>query len=110
MESEKIQEIAFNIILYSGNARSLTHEAFNAMAEGNYTEADEKLKEANDALNQAHNSQTGLLQEYASGEKIEMEVILVHAQDHLMTTMTLMEMATELKRVYQKLEQLEQKG
>lgn len=110
MESEKIQEIAFNIILHSGNARTLTHEAFTLMSEDRYDDADSKLKAANDALNQAHNAQTDLLQQYASGEKIEMEVILVHAQDHLMTTMTLMEMASELKRVYERLDQLEQKG
>ncbi|MDO4670452.1 MAG: PTS cellobiose transporter subunit IIA [Aerococcus sp.] len=110
MESEKIQEIAFTIILHSGNARTLTHEAFTMMSDGDYEGADAKLKEANDALNQAHNAQTDLLQQYASGEEITMEVILVHAQDHLMTTMTLMEMATELKRLYQKVDHLEQKG
>ena len=30
-----------------------------------------------------------LLQDYASGVEIKIEIIMVHAQDHLMTTMTL---------------------
>ena len=31
-----------------------------------------------------------------------MEIIMVHAQDHLMTTMTLLEVAQEMNYLYQK--------
>ena len=43
-----------------------------------------------------------LLQKYASGESINMEIIMVHAQDHLMTTMTLKEVASEMLHLYKK--------
>lgn len=85
MDSEKLQEAAFEIILSSGDARTLVHEGFKSMREGNYEEAEVHLNEANDSLVKAHKAQTELLQQYASGEKIEMEIIMVHAQDHLMT-------------------------
>ena len=52
-----------------------------------------KLEDANNELIEAHKSQTSLLQNYANGQEIIMEIIMVHAQDHLMTTMTLREMA-----------------
>lgn len=100
MTKEDLQVIAFEIILHSGDARSIVHEGFQLMREGKYDEAESKMEEANKKLLEAHKSQTSLLQGYASGEEVVMEVIMVHAQDHLMTTMTLREMAIELLAMY----------
>lgn len=72
------------------------------MRENNYEEAEQLLDEANQEITLAHQSQTDLLQKYASGESINMEIIMVHAQDHLMTTMTLKEVAIEMLHLYQK--------
>ena len=63
MNSEELQVAAFEIILNSGNARSIVHEAFDAMRDGDYALAEEKLKESNDELLKAHQSQTHLLQD-----------------------------------------------
>lgn len=98
--NEEAQIVAFDIILHSGLARTTIHEAFKLMRENKNSEAELKLKEANEELLQAHKSQTELLQEFARGTKIEMEIIMVHAQDHLMTTMTLHEIASEMKHLY----------
>lgn len=103
MNSEELQVAAFEIILNSGNARSIVHEAFDAMREGNYALAEEKLKESNDELLKAHQSQTHLLQEYAGGKEFNVEIIMVHAQDHLMTTMTLREVGLEMLELYKKI-------
>ena len=86
MNTEELQVAAFEIILNSGNARSIVHEAFDAMREKNYILAEQKLQEANDELLKAHQAQTDLLQEYASGTEIKIEIIMVHAQDHYMTS------------------------
>ncbi|KAA9297508.1 MULTISPECIES: PTS cellobiose transporter subunit IIA [Aerococcus] len=102
MDKDKITEVAFQIILHSGDARALVHEALDAMYDSNFEDAKQKLEDATDNLNKAHNAQTELLQQYASGEDVKMEVILVHAQDHLMTTMTLQEMANEFLRMYER--------
>lgn len=102
MTKDDLQVVAFEIILHSGDARSIVHEGFQLMREGKYDEAETKLEEANQKLLEAHKSQTSLLQSYASGEEVIMEVIMVHAQDHLMTTMTLREMAVELLVMYKK--------
>ncbi|MGO3733353.1 MAG: PTS cellobiose transporter subunit IIA [Vagococcus sp.] len=102
MESEVIQVVSFEIILHSGNARTLIHEAFSAMRLKEFDKADAKLEHANDELLKAHQTQTELLKEYASGKKIEMEIIMVHAQDHLMTTMTLLELAKEMEFLHKK--------
>ncbi|MGY3771715.1 PTS cellobiose transporter subunit IIA [Tetragenococcus solitarius] len=102
MESEKLQEIAFEIILSSGNARTLIHESFPLMRSGKFDEGKAKLDEANESLKEAHKAQTDLLQDYANGETVVMEVIMVHAQDHLMTTMTLREVALEMLELYKR--------
>ncbi|WP_323703156.1 PTS cellobiose transporter subunit IIA [Mammaliicoccus sp. Dog046] len=102
MEQENIQVVSFEIILHSGTARTSIHDAFKCMREDNYVEAEQLLNEANQEITLAHQAQTDLLQKYASGETIDMEIIMVHAQDHLMTTMTLKEVAIEMLHLYQK--------
>lgn len=102
MNTEELQLAAFEIILNSGNARSIVHKAFEDMREGNYEAAAEKLAAANEDLLKAHQAQTHLLQEYAGGTEIKIEIIMVHAQDHLMTTMTLREVALEMLELYKK--------
>ncbi|MDU5510659.1 PTS cellobiose transporter subunit IIA [Enterococcus gilvus] len=101
MNSEELQVAAFEIILHSGNARTIIHDAFASMRKKEDEKAKKQLEEANEQLLMAHKAQTQLLKEYAGGKKIEMEIIMVHAQDHLMTTMTLLEVANEMRYLYQ---------
>ena len=103
MNEEELQVAAFEIILHSGTARSDIHEAFTLMRSGDYEQAGEKLENANTSLVEAHNAQTELLQQYASGIEIKIEIIMVHAQDHLMTTMTLLEITKEMLELYKKI-------
>ena len=102
MNQEELQVAAFEIILHSGNARSEIHEAYEKMREGSFDDAESKLNQSNEIILEAHHAQTKLLQEYASGVEIKIEIIMVHAQDHLMTTMTLLEVAKEMLALYKK--------
>lgn len=110
MTKEDLQVISFEIILHSGDARTMIHEGFALMREGKFSAAEEKLTAANNELLEAHKAQTRLLQDYANGEEIVMEVIVVHAEDHLMTTMALREMAVEMLQVYREISQLKELG
>ena len=102
MNQEELQVAAFEIILHSGSARTTVHEAFADMREGHYDEAAEKLEAANAELLEAHHAQTNLLQEYASGTEIKIEIIMVHAQDHLMTTLLLKDLMQYLIELYKR--------
>ncbi|MFD1362385.1 PTS cellobiose transporter subunit IIA [Lentibacillus salinarum] len=104
MEKEQVQNVAFEIILHSGSSRTMIHEAFKMMRESEFENAANKLEESNEELLLAHQTQTELLQQYSSGETVNTEIIMVHAQDHLMTTMTLREVALEMLYLYEKLE------
>ena len=110
MTRDDLQVVAFEINLHSGNARSTIHEGFDLMRKRNFKEAEKKLEDANNELIEAHKSQTSLLQNYANGQEIIMEIIMVHAQDHLMTTMTLSEMAIEFLEMYKQFDKLKKAG
>ena len=106
MNKENLLVVSFDIILHSGNAITMLLEAFELMHEGEFLEAEKKLDDANNELMEAHKAQTSLLQDYVNGEEIVMEVIIVHAEDHLMTTMVLREMAVEMLHVYREMSKL----
>lgn len=106
MTKDDLQEVAFEIILHSGDARTIVHEGLNLMNQGKFEEAEKKMEDANNKLLEAHKSQTKLLQDYANGDEITMEIIMVHAQDHLMTTMAIKEMAIEFLKMYKQIYEL----
>lgn len=103
MDESESQMVAFEIILHSGNARTAVHEAMDFMKEAKFDEAEAKLAEADEELTLAHKAQADMLHEFGQGTKIEVQIIMVHAQDHLMTTMTLKEVAVEMENIYKRL-------
>ena len=66
-----------------------------AAEKGDYDKADKLLKEADDCLLEAHKIQTSIIQAEARGERTEVSVLFVHAQDHLTTAMIFMNQAEE---------------
>ncbi|UOQ94542.1 PTS lactose/cellobiose transporter subunit IIA [Halobacillus shinanisalinarum] len=102
-ETINIEQVSFEIILHAGNARSSAMEALQVVKQGEYKQADNKMEEAESELHKAHQTQTSLLQKEASGERTTPSVLLVHAQDHLMTAMTLKDMAKEMIDLYKEI-------
>ncbi|RSL30741.1 PTS lactose/cellobiose transporter subunit IIA [Salibacterium salarium] len=97
---EKITEIAFQIILYAGNGKSSAMEAIQEAKSANFEKADEMIVEAGEELAKAHEFQTKLLQQEANGEEAPVNVMLIHSQDHLMTSMTVRDLAVEIIEIY----------
>ncbi|WP_252316110.1 PTS lactose/cellobiose transporter subunit IIA [Sinobaca sp. H24] len=97
---EQITEVAFQIILYAGNGKSSAMEAIQEAKEANFEEADRLIVEAGEELGKAHKYQTKLLQQEASGETSPVNVMLIHSQDHLMTSMTVRDLAVEIIEIY----------
>lgn len=93
-------EIIMGLIANGGNARSLAMKAMYAAKVGNFEEAQELLKASNESILQAHNMQTQLLTKEANGERSEVSLLMVHAQDHLMNAMTVKDLATEIVDIY----------
>jgi len=55
-------------------------------------------------LIEAHHAQTGLLTQEASGDPVELSLLMVHGQDHLMTSIAFKDLAREIIEVYERLE------
>ena len=88
-EQEKfMEENVFPIISLAGESKSLAYEALRLAKENKFDEAEEKMKEADSLLLKSHEFQTNLISREADGEKIEITMLFVHAQDHLMTAMS----------------------
>ena len=98
-----MEEIILNIIMHSGEARSYSMEALAIAKTGDFDKAKELIIRADEELGYAHNSQTSLIQGEAASGKIEISLLLVHAEDHLMTTMTFKDLAVELIEVHEKI-------
>ncbi|TDT51876.1 PTS lactose/cellobiose transporter subunit IIA [Fonticella tunisiensis] len=78
----------FEIISHGGNARAFAFDAIKAAQEGKIEEAEELLKQAQEELDIAHNTQTKLIQAEINGHNLQMNLLMVHAQDHLMTAIS----------------------
>lgn len=109
MTTEEVQMLSFQIILHAGNARSDVMEALHLAKKGQFEEAAEKIKSADESFTEAHHMQTNLLQDEANGKQTELSVILIHAQDHLMNALTVKDLAVEMIDMHQKLKSLEDK-
>ncbi|MCL1936746.1 MAG: PTS lactose/cellobiose transporter subunit IIA [Defluviitaleaceae bacterium] len=98
-----LEEIIMTIIVSSGSAKSFAMEAISLSKEGKIKEAREALQKADEELGMAHNIQTNLIQEAAQGKNVDINLFMVHAQDHLMTTITTKDLANEFIDLYEKL-------
>ena len=99
-----MEEIIMNLIVYSGEARSYAMEAMDLAKTGDIEGAKELIQKSSEQLGEAHHSQTNLIQNEAGGNKTELSLLLVHAQDHLMTTMILKDLANEIIDIHGKLQ------
>lgn len=96
-----LEEVVFQIILHGGNGKSSAMEAIAAAKQGDFSAARKKIQEAGEALNQAHHIQTSLIQSEIRGEKNEISLLMIHAQDHLMNAIMLKDLATEFVDLYE---------
>lgn len=101
MEIVSMDQTIMELVVNGGNARSKSMEAIKAAKGGDLELAKEKIKEANEALNKAHDFQTSLIQKEAAGKGIEISLLMVHAQDHLMNAMTVRDLAKEMISMYE---------
>ena len=99
---EQLEMTIMNIIINAGDCKNHAYMALGMVNEGKYEDAEKEMGLANDALAKAHDSQTEMIQKEASGDKIELSLLFVHAQDHLMTAISekiLIEQIIELRKV-----------
>ncbi|RQM68566.1 PTS N,N'-diacetylchitobiose transporter subunit IIA [Aeromonas enteropelogenes] len=99
-----LEEVVMGLIINSGQARSLAYTALKKAKEGDLAAAHQLMAQSREALNAAHLVQTQLIEGDQGEGKIPVTLVLVHAQDHLMTAMLARELISELIELHEKLQ------
>lgn len=96
MGKEEVQDIAFQIISHAGTAFSYFYEAVNLMMNNDKQKCEELIRLGNSKLTKAHKAQTNLIINETRGEVYDSSMIMIHAQDHLMTTIMYQRIAMQM--------------
>jgi len=91
-----LEEIVFTIISHAGTAKSMCFEALHLARKGEFEKAQELMDEAKKELNETHDIQNSMIHKEACGEKQEVSLLLIHAEDHLMNAMLAKDLIEEL--------------
>ncbi len=102
MNKDELMDVAIEIVAYAGDARTKFLEAMNEASKGNFDLAEKLVEEGNKCIINAHGSQTELIFKEANGENVEPNVIFIHAQDHLMTTLVLKDLVKHMIELYRR--------
>ncbi|RJT45141.1 PTS N,N'-diacetylchitobiose transporter subunit IIA [Rahnella woolbedingensis] len=102
-EMQDLEEVVMGLIINSGQARSLAYSALKKAKEGDFDQARAVMAQSRMALNEAHLIQTKLIEEDQGEGKTKVSLVLVHAQDHLMTSMLARELIAELIELHEKI-------
>lgn len=95
MDEEKYQP-AFEMILHAGTAKSCAIMAVEAARSFDFATSDSNLEEAGREMKAAHDAQLEMIQSEAQGNPVELNIILVHALDHLTMAIMAMDNAREM--------------
>lgn len=101
MSDEQLQVI-MGLIINAGDAKNDAKLALKAAKNKDFTEAEDRMKSANQDLVKAHNTQTNLLTNEASGATENVNLLTVHSQDHLMNAITYVELTQEMIEIYKR--------
>ncbi len=94
--------VGFEIVAYSGDARSTLLDLLKQVRSGNFANVETMLNDADQNLNLAHKAQTDILAQEAQGQDMDMGFIFIHGQDHLMTTILLRDLIVDMIELYKR--------
>lgn len=100
IDEKGLEFVAMTIIANAGDARSYAFQALQKARAKEFDEADELIKKSDKSAKLAHQAQTDVMVREANGEKLDLSVLFVHSQDHLMTSMLAVELIKELIMIY----------
>ncbi len=82
---ENMELTCFQIISNAGMAKSSFIAAIRSAQNGNYEEAEKQMKEGSDSLINGHAVHAGLIQNEAAGTPTQLSLLLIHAEDQMMS-------------------------
>lgn len=102
---EGMQEIAFRMIATIGEAKTKYILALRETKNGNDKElVNELLDEAAELTTKAHKEHYEVIQLEANGNSLPFSIMLMHAEDQLLTTETIKMLVNELIELYSRID------
>ena len=98
------EQTMMELLINAGEARSSAMMAIQCARKRDWTGADAALAASDTAAKAAHKIQTALIGADEGSGKLPVTLILVHAQDHLMTSMLARELVAELIELHEKMQ------
>lgn len=98
------ETFCLELIMHAGNGRADAFAALEAAKQGDFARAETLLATSEQELGAAHVVQTALLSGEAQGVGMTPSLLLVHAQDQLMTAISERGLIAELIAIYRRLE------
>lgn len=100
------ETIAMTLIAHAGDARTLAFQALHHAKRNDFESAKQFMEISKQAALKAHQAQTDLLVAEANGKTPEINVLLIHSQDHLMTSLLAQEMIEEMIEMIETFEKI----
>ena len=101
---EGLELTAFQIISAVGTARSSYIEAISEAKEGHYEQAEKLIEEGDKDFVEGHDAHAKLLEREANGETNIVSLLILHAEDQLMSAEAFKTIALEFIDVYKRLD------
>ena len=106
---EGLELTAFQIISAVGTAKSSYIESIGKAKAGDFDGAKKLIKEGDEMFVEGHNAHAGLLEKEANHEVGPLGLLMVHAEDQLMSAEAFKTIALEFIDSYERIEALEAK-
>lgn len=103
----ELELISFQIISAVGTAKSTFIEAMRLAEKNEFEAAEEKIKEGQSEFLEGHKAHASLIQKEAAGDNVNINMLLMHAEDQLMSAETIKIMAEEIIKLNKRIKTLE---
>ncbi|MGJ0637526.1 PTS lactose/cellobiose transporter subunit IIA [Xenorhabdus bovienii] len=102
-EQQDFEQQIVELLVHAGSARSSALMALQQAKAGDFQQAEMLMEEARQETCAAHAIQTKLIGLDEGCGKLPINLITVHAQDHLMNAMVIQDLASNMIDLYQRL-------
>lgn len=107
LTEQEVTELCYQIISSVGTAKSLYIDSISKAQDYHFDEAQQLVKEGDEAFIKGRNAHLQLLAHNAKGQNIPIKLLLIHAEDQLSDTETVRTLADKFIDVYRRLQQME---
>ena len=109
MNKEEAIKVSMQIIANSGVAKSNAIQAMKNSIEGNFDNIEELFKEAQEHIVTASKEHMNFLEAEATNNTPEFSVLLIHAEDQMLSTQTTVDISKEFVKLAKEVKKLKEK-